>query len=328
MAHTPASFNSLPVEIREEIWKLTLTPRVICLHTHYPVQPLTPIPIKNPLPPSKYHSSFTGRVIDPSNDITEEFFKLDKVIDPNGSPRQIGGILAWQPPLAEAYDDRYKVKYDSTRDQRARSLKNSRGPVALEVCLESRTLALKRYEFGFEMAVDYENEKGTRGVWVDWERDVIVLDLAVWEKMAMAHPYARFDFPLRALPIVAPREMDKIQKLVLSCTNTPRRYRWIWGFYRAAAKSRTSSGPDIGPRRGFIKGFGNLRMLFFCHPPGWHDDGNFDATVVESALRRRTRNGMDEDAWGRAEEEEQAGIRLADVKLGMWKDLCGEMVCG
>jgi hypothetical protein len=62
-------------------------------------------------------------------------------------------------------------------------LRNPRGPLALYVCSKSRAAVMERYELGFGMKLEEDDAgavgnkyEGKRKFWVDWKRDVIVLD--------------------------------------------------------------------------------------------------------------------------------------------------------
>jgi len=65
--------------------------------------------------------------------------------------------------------------------------RTSSGPVSLYVCSESRAIARRKYEFAFkgvdiglphgDARKDWERRKlGERGIWVDFERDVVFVD--------------------------------------------------------------------------------------------------------------------------------------------------------
>jgi hypothetical protein len=143
-----ASFNDLPLELREEIWKLTLTPRIIYLYS-IPQLYFYEVPSVYRATPDKYFSvlglSFIGRVRTPTHGHAEDSLRTSGIRT---------CALDYIPP------------------------KSSPGPVALHVRAESRAIAMRSYEPAFESMANGDGPPiaGSR-TWIDFERDVLYLDL-------------------------------------------------------------------------------------------------------------------------------------------------------
>jgi hypothetical protein len=160
-------------------------------------------------------------------------------------------------------DARYHERYANVLATRPWSVRSSRGPVALEVCSESREWAMKRYELAFagtDLGLDPKDKEewdrkgfGEKRIWMDFERDVIFVD-AMWRvrKYSKCAPLN----PLGLMRKYAPEESKKMHRLALGTSptsglggseimkalhgsqipkggdapNWEKRWEWFWGF--------------------------------------------------------------------------------------------------
>ncbi|KAF8852449.1 hypothetical protein BDZ45DRAFT_110758 [Acephala macrosclerotiorum] len=235
---THASFSNLPPEIRQEIWRLSFEPRVLCLHIH--ARELDYNSRKN------LAVSFTCTVLDSRSGQT---------------PDDI---------FAERSEATPQVPKD-TREINSKSLgPTSLGPVHLYICWESRAVALRRYELAFTEAEDLEQGKQRlrsrqdvalkdwdsrnswqKGIWVDFERDIVLLDL-LRQRRHDIHIPVRTMTTLWFFKIYARREVQKIRRFAIGgnwlCEKA------IWGeFYKTLTQP--------GPNPNCIRAFKNLREL-------------------------------------------------------------------
>lgn len=207
------SFSSLPLELRQKIWLLTLQPRVLCLHIHQRLEP------------PHYNEdgfidgfrktvsvNFTAQTATPSLLPSAVFSEYANYVAPDSRTLDIylGNKIS------------YNLRYEKVLATRPLSVRNSRGPVALEVCSESREVAMKRYELAFagtNLALEAKDKKewdkkafGEKKIWVDFEQDIIVVD-AMWRPLK----YSKCA-PLRPLGLLrryALEDSRKIRRLAL-----------------------------------------------------------------------------------------------------------------
>jgi hypothetical protein len=212
--HEPkASFSSLPLELRYKIWLLTLQPRVLYLHIHQRIEP-PPYDGDDFIdgPRKTVSVSFTAQVAMLPLLPSEVFEKYANYVAPDPTTLDVD----------RSNEKIYDLHYANVVATRPLSIKNSRGPVALEVCRESREVAMKRYELAFagtnralEPTEEQEwNKKGfsEKRIWVDFERDIIFID-AIWRdrKYSKCAPHN----PLGLLRRYAREDAKKIRRLAL-----------------------------------------------------------------------------------------------------------------
>ena len=160
-------------------------------------------------------------------------------------------------------DANYHERYAKVLATRPWSVRNSRGPVALEVCSESRDWAMKRYKLvfaGTDMGLESKDIEqwdrkgfGEKRIWVDFERDTIFVD-AMW-RVRKYSKYAPLN-PLGLLRKYAPAESKEIQKLALGTS-------WASGLggseiMEALHGSQIPKGDDIPS---WFWGFENVKEL-------------------------------------------------------------------
>jgi hypothetical protein len=155
------------------------------------------------------------------------------------------------------------------------------GPLALNVCHESRQLALKRYELSFagtnliprDMPFKEEWVKGRFGekrIWVDFKRDVIFIFSEDGQLGGCGHPHSR-PFQLDLFAEYAKEEVGKIARLAIAGT-------WYGlkslggmaeGPFGRAPIGLAPMGPDLMRRlmEGMFGKFRALRELVV-----WHSD--------------------------------------------------------
>lgn len=155
-----------------------------------------------------------------------------------------------------------------------------RGPVALNVCRESRQFALERYELAFagtnlipgDMLFEDEWIKGRFGekrIWVDFKRDVIFIFAEDGELGRCGHPHS-WPFRLDRFVEYAKEEVGKIARLAIAGT-------WYGlsptgmaeGPFGLVSIGMASLGPDLMKRlkKGKFGKFETLRELVV-----WHSD--------------------------------------------------------
>jgi hypothetical protein len=241
------SFADLPFEIRSQIWNLTCEPRILCLHIN---QHVTPVPLDSDgkrIANSQHNLSigFDCSIVtsSPSKEFDEYNERLLR--------------LAWQAhlessgesPLISFDDSGPSKELDAGVERHAQlaaveasghTLSGGRiiqSPAALYVCQESRALALQRYkrafgrvtldtsyrwfcspsyELGDTSAFD-DAVIGQPTIWVDFERDVIVVD-SLWQPKDTPNSYSKFPertrfSPLSLIRIFAKEESKSIRRL-------------------------------------------------------------------------------------------------------------------
>ncbi|KAF4635274.1 hypothetical protein G7Y89_g2826 [Cudoniella acicularis] len=208
------TFHSLPYELRELIWLATLTPRLIYLHPHKrhiltdydPAVRCTPesrhrvlsvrfnhsVHIPGEIPATKFKAYSSFAIPDP-NKIWEEGQKP--------SQEEQAKFMVMRP-----------LKYE-----------NAKPPPALYVCSESREVAIRKgYVLAFKGSDRHlegedkeyweRNFLGDKGVWVDFERDMIMLDVSLEPD---PHPRCESLRPLRLLKSYARRDTKRVKRLAL-----------------------------------------------------------------------------------------------------------------
>lgn len=236
-----ASFSSLPAELRQKVWLLTLQPRVLYLHIHQRIEP-------QPYDEEGFIDGFRKTV---SVSFTAQLAKLPQM--PLEAFKEYTDYVAPDPKVH--FDSKinrlsYKMSYNLLSDNivatRPWSMRNSRGPVALEVCRESREVALKRYELAFageNLALEPNDKKewdkkglGEKRIWVDFERDIIFVE-AIWRPRKYSK-CAQLN-PLGLLRRYAPEDSNKIQRLAIGAT-------WNWPYGGAVMAALRGRGVAVG----------------------------------------------------------------------------------
>ena len=175
-----ASFSCLPLEIRQKIWLLTLQPRVLYLHIHQRIEP-------------PHYDEEHGFVDGFRKTVSVNFTAqvATSTVPPSVAFNEYAGYVAPDPMTLDVGLDRDKsyLLYANILATRPWSIKNSRGPVALQVCSESRAVGMKRYELGFagtNLAIEPADKEewerkgfGEKRIWVDFKHDIIFVD-AIW----------------------------------------------------------------------------------------------------------------------------------------------------
>jgi hypothetical protein len=204
-------FARLPYEIRSQIWLETLAPRVIFLHPHPRLSPRADtfaVPRSaEVLPPTAFQN--------PPSEASDN------------EARSVA------PKLKFIWPDWYNKGHIYTHFDAARPLdyKGTAPPVALLVCKESRDIALQNgYRIAFKNTTHHlegqymykkfwdSNQLREKGVWVNFERDLIMLDI-LWRN---GHPVKNSIQPLRLLSKLAPGDVRCIKLLGLGGGKGPR----------------------------------------------------------------------------------------------------------
>jgi hypothetical protein len=165
------SFSSLPTEIRQYIWGLTFEPRILCIHINRRIAP-------------KYRGkNGRGQQIDDDTRKTLAIsFTCTALIPSSGEKVTPDDVFETR---AEAIPQmtREVVKKMGITSPGPTSL----GPAQLYVCSESRAVAMKRYQLAFNgVDIDlkpgdvredwYQRKLEQRGIWVDFDNDIIFVD--------------------------------------------------------------------------------------------------------------------------------------------------------
>ncbi|CZR66479.1 uncharacterized protein PAC_16380 [Phialocephala subalpina] len=211
-SNSPSAFETLPYEIREQIWLETLVPRLIYIHPHRRIAPPFYDPQSDEILDSKRHTisvrfncSLHSQSATPAQAFADYASfaapNLPKVDRMDGDSLTFDDILAKQP-----------LTYKSTDP-----------PAALYVCQESRAIALRRgYVLAFkgvDLRLEAEDRKywqknhlGDKGVWIDFEHDLIMLDALYRPWMySKCAPHE----PLVLLHKFAPGDVKRIKRLAL-----------------------------------------------------------------------------------------------------------------
>lgn len=193
-------FSSLPLELREKIWNSTFEPRLLSIYMH---EGQTPIE---------------------ATSAAEPYF--------DSQPRKVACVVF---TAAEGKDEPYDWQ-DFVYPQRNfkgyftiasyMKVRLPRGPIALEVCHESRKVALKRYELAFaginlvprDEPFEVEWKKGRFGekrIWVDFKNDV----LFIWNaerQVPTEVTQQQWPHRLELFARYVPEETAKIRRLGIS----------------------------------------------------------------------------------------------------------------
>jgi hypothetical protein len=228
------SFPRLPTEIRHQIWKMVIEPRILFLNVHLTVKP-HPLAVPRFMEPTGYQpQGLSPKLISVSytyNNLEDQEIMLDYVSD-NTFPR------------ATDYD------------------KLPRAPAMLHVNRESRYLMQKNgYELAF--AGHYKSESphrrflerwerlalGKARIWVNFSTDVIFV--RDWARLIESQGLSRHDFKL-------PEEFQKIQRL--GCK--------VWWVSMSGVVSRDMQNWESALRQAFsIKGLKEM-LVWNVYRPG------------------------------------------------------------
>ena len=236
----PACFNSLPLEIRQEIWALTLTPRLIYLHPHQRLAPPHWDPEKDQTYDRyRYTSSvrFNHSIHSPKETPATAFREYAEFATTEYRDRVDIGRLgpSYKVTMGETAVHKGTKPFEWRKEP-----KGGRAPPALYLCRESRELALKRgYVLAFkgwlERRVDddfyYEwhkevrreerafwarNKLDEKGIWINFEADMVMLDF-MWR--AGMYPKCSNRSFLKLMKIYVPGDLARIQRLAIGGTH-------------------------------------------------------------------------------------------------------------
>jgi hypothetical protein len=211
-ATTPASFSTLPVELRRAIWYETLTPRTLSIVPHYgSTSTLSSDPV-SVLPFVKTHPNYACSLT----------FAVAEGLHP-----RLQDVPYWfEPSFRKAIDA--ILGMDWRKDDKYRQLHPSVpwAPVALHICCESRQVALEHYTLAFagtnilSMDPDFTalfnaSGLGQKRTWVDWKRDTIFVVQGDSSFVEMRSVYGE-PFYLEVLAWYAKGETEKIQRLAVA----------------------------------------------------------------------------------------------------------------
>ncbi|KAH6672130.1 hypothetical protein B0J14DRAFT_655023 [Halenospora varia] len=226
-APEPTTFHSLPFELREQIWMETLTPRLIYLHPSKRHVLTDYDPAKRCTEDSRHcvvSVRFNHSVHTPGITPAEEFRSYSSFALPEPSTIWEGDL----PPQEE------QAKFMVGRPLQYNS---ADPPAALYVCSESRQAAIRKgYVLAFrgkDLHLEGEdkeywekNNLGEKGVWVDFERDMIMVDVSLDPD---PHPRCESLRPLRLMKSYARRDTRRVQRLALGDTcRRPEMARQSW----------------------------------------------------------------------------------------------------
>lgn len=261
--HFPSAFESLPFEIREQIWLETLVPRLIYLHPHRRIAP------------HEYDHERDEILDSPRPTVAVRF--NHSLYTASATPAQAfadyASFAVPNPPKNDRMDGE-SLEYDQILAKQPLAYKSADPPAALYVCRESRALALRRgYVLSFK-GVDrrleqedkeywQKNNLGDKGVWVDFEHDIIMLDALyrpwMYSKCASLEP-------LVLLHKFAPAEVKSLKRLALG-GNSSGVLQALRGQFRPAPYIHGQRPRPSLPRQWpFVMGFVKLEEI-------WIDDG-------------------------------------------------------
>lgn len=212
-APEPTTFHSLPFEIREQIWMETLTPRLIYLH------------------PSKRHILTD---YDPTKRCTEDSRHCVVSVRFNHSVHTPGVLPGDEfrsyssfalPEPSTIWEEDLPSQGEQAKFMVGRPLqyRSADPPAALYVCSESRRAAIRKgYVLAFRgknlhlEGEDKEywekNNLSEKGVWVDFERDMIMVDVSLNPD---PHPRCESLRPLRLMKSYARRDTRRVKRIAL-----------------------------------------------------------------------------------------------------------------
>ncbi|KAH7400305.1 hypothetical protein BKA64DRAFT_671566 [Cadophora sp. MPI-SDFR-AT-0126] len=209
--HAPASFSSLPYELREQIWLYTLPPRMIYIHQHE-VYPLL----------TKHVELLDEQGLEIEHDEPCKVSVLFNysIYTQDTTPASAFAIYAKETIASlekesNTSSDNLTRKWDLQGLQKFK-FKSSGPPAALNVCRESRDLAIRKgYVLAFK-PVNLENEGSEpcgKGIWVDFERDMVMFNtkLRHW----LIHSRTELIEFLGVLMILLPEDAARIKRIAL-----------------------------------------------------------------------------------------------------------------
>lgn len=167
-------FNILPLEIREQIWLFTFSPRIIQLHIHH-------------------HEKYTRKRLAASKRFTQHTRNSRRTAPIPDPPKTLIGVSFTATLVRENQLPQFYMSVDEWEGAQPASGRCPAAPVALHVCQESRTIAMKQYELGFagrNFVVQKSNQKavkttfekrwikqqlGESKIWFNFELDMLLL---------------------------------------------------------------------------------------------------------------------------------------------------------
>ncbi|PVH79297.1 hypothetical protein DL98DRAFT_516183 [Cadophora sp. DSE1049] len=204
----PASFSALLYELREQIWLYTLQSRLIYLHLHevYPKAPDDIELLEEQGQPIPHHEQrrisalFNYSIYFPDTTPANAFalYAKDTIASLETKRNSHSGGTTWRWNLEDF------------------KLKSPGPPAALNVCRESREIAIKK---GYVLAFKPVNlkRKGNspeaKGIWVDFERDTIMFNTK--PRHELMHPRTDLYEFLLLLMKVLPEDVARIKSIAL-----------------------------------------------------------------------------------------------------------------
>jgi hypothetical protein len=209
-----SSFQSLPYELREQIWLESLAPRLIYLYPHHIVSSL---PSSSQRPKSSHYKltrtdvGFGASIHGTSNTPAQAFAAYESFV------------------ALKAGADGEMLEPELKQVGRHPIFRNPNSPPALRVCHESRAIALNRgYVLAFKDAsmvwkekeplkerekIQFQLDKtfGRKGIWVDFDHDLFMFYTG-YKRSACPHYVNR---PLTFLHNWAPDDAKRIKRLAL-----------------------------------------------------------------------------------------------------------------
>ncbi|KUJ09697.1 uncharacterized protein LY89DRAFT_740773 [Mollisia scopiformis] len=208
----PSSFQSLPYEIREQIWLYTLLPRLIYIHPHQRLEPHPYDHESNELVDGLRMTAsvrFNHSLHTTSSTPAEAFASYASFVVPD--PHYVGRM------------DGEFLNYEHKLAVQPLAWRGGQAPPALHVCGESRAIALRKgYVLAFkgvDLRLEEEdkeywknNHLSDKGIWVNFSTDLIMLDALYRSRM-----YPKWA-PLQPLVVLnkwAPEDVKRIRYLAL-----------------------------------------------------------------------------------------------------------------
>jgi hypothetical protein len=277
------TFNSLPLEIREEIWAATLTPRLIYIHPHQRLSP----------------PHWDGKYLDDGMRITQSVRFNFSTHAPHETPAtafkaysefalgrvQNGERVRFCDLMEREMNPVEKAHLHATRPlEWWKEPRSGKPPPALYICRESRAVALRNgYEIAFKgwlankdgerehewqkylEGEDLEfwerNALSKKGIWVNFERDVFMFDALLRDGRYLMWSQQN---PLALLRRYARKDTQRIQGLALGAI-----YRTMGVILRGQAIEHPS---QEGSWKWQLPGFDSLTDI-------WMDD-EFEAEEI------------------------------------------------